>query len=425
MEVISLAIYGMINLLMLISCLIKKGDIFKPTFWFSLISLGWFFPQALGSLEKSHVYPDNGYIYGLLFASLCSLAFYFGWIFSHKKSLKESSMYFMEFDEERLYKVAVFLIMFGLYFQAKLWSLPEDILSNSTWTGIPVMLLFFSHTFRFGFLILWIQYLKSGKILSTKYLIFLVPCVILFIDIAFLKGRRAEMMNIVSYLFIGLWFVKRIIPSRVVIITALIFGLIFINTIGAYRSIIKDDYLSTGEKIEKALDVNYLALVEDQSKNATYEFDNYTYARSAIGKTTSFDYGVYHWNTLVFNYIPAQIVGNEFKDFFYFSGVDVQKLSMDNYYHSFNGGSTVTGYLDSFISFGWLGFIKFVIIGILIGYLYRYSMAGGVISQILYLYLLNHFMLSVTHNTNEFLTRHWVYFFCFIFPLLIWARCKE
>ncbi|MFA0512879.1 hypothetical protein [Vibrio breoganii] len=419
MDAIALFIYLLFSIIVIIPSFYDQNYIYQAPFWFTLISLGWFFPQAVGGLNKVDIYPNNAYILGMIFATLCNISFYLGWYFSYHKKHNSNVLMDLQFDDYGLYRVGATLCLIGFYFQWKLWSLPEEILTSSTWSGIAVQYVFFSQVFKYGFLILWICYLRRGKWLSIEYLILILPCLLLILDAAIFRGRRAEMMNLVSYLIVGLWLVRGIKVPRLILVLLLGLGIIFINSIGVYRSIMKNENLTTVQKFEQAINADYLSANKASTRESGFEFDNYIYTRSAVGEDFDFDYGVFHWNRFVFNYIPAQLVGNDIKQSFMIDGlVDIQKKTIEKYGHSFNTGSTITGYADSFVSFGWLGFVKFLIAGLMSGWLSRHAQNNSFIGQLLFLFMLNYIMHVVTHNTNEFLVRQWVYFFVCVLPIL-------
>ena len=130
-------------------------------------------------------------------------------------------------------------------------------------------------------------------------------------------------------------------------------------------------------------------------------------------------------NRLVFNYVPAQLVGAEFKRALCLKGettTDVVQLTYSELGHVASKGSTVTGFLDAFRSFGWFGFIKFGLIGWLMGVLYQRAMQGLFLGQLLYVYLLSGAMHAITHSTGRILFSSWVYFFALAYPIFLWAR---
>lgn len=425
MDLFLLILYGCINFAMLLWYLLRKGDLYKTPFWIGVISLGWFYPLAIGGYANTFELPDDAYSNGMLFASLCTLGLWGGWILAYRKPLKANFWLGMSFKPERLYYVGVILCLGGFAFQWKLRSLPEEVLAMTQWTGAPVMYLFLSQIFKYGFLTLWILYLNKRNWLSFRYLIFLTPCFLLLLDAAIINGRRAEMMNLVAFILVGLWFVKRVVMPRWLLVIGLICGLTLINAIGTYRSIMKIEDISMSQRVELIINGDYMGVNKSHLENTSAEFENYIFIRTAVADEFAFDYGMSHWNLFVFNYVPAQLVGTVVKQSLMLPIEDVNQIVSSKYGHSFHTGSTLTGYADAFSSFGWMGFIKFILIGLMSGVLYRYAMAGGFLAQLIYIMSLNFAMHSVSHGTNEFLIRHWAYFFILVFPVMYWALDRK
>ena len=73
---------------------------------------------------------------------------------------------------------------------------------------------FFANLFKIGFVVLWILYLYERKLVNTRLLIFVLPALLMLLSAAFIRGRRAEMMNLCSYILVALWLVRRITLPR-------------------------------------------------------------------------------------------------------------------------------------------------------------------------------------------------------------------
>ena len=122
------------------------------------------------------------------------------------------------------------------------------------------------------------------------------------------------MMEFVAYSLLTVWFIRGwVIPKKILII-CLLGGFIFINAIGLYRvAIKKNEGLNLFERIRIASEQDYLSVNIKTLKNSGPEFENYLFGMYAMQKTWSFDFGVGHWNMIVFSYVPAQLVGRSFK----------------------------------------------------------------------------------------------------------------
>ena len=426
MELITLTLYLGLNIVMMFSYTLRKGDIYKAPFWFGAISLGWFAPQAIGGYQNYNIFPPSSFTSGMLFAFLCNLAFWLGWFVSVRRPLRESSILTIDFNENKLFAASTFLAIFGFYFQWKLWSLPEDMLIGVAWSGTVVKYWFLSGVFKFALIILWLMFLNKYSKIKKKYiLILLIPCFYLMFEAAVFRGRRAEIMNIVAYVLIGLWFIRAFVPPRISILTGLVLGLVFINAIGIYRSLMYKSDLPFQQRVDAVLSADYVSYSQKVLDDSGEEFKNFIYQREAIENIGEYDLGLYHWNEFVFNYVPAQVIGSEFKESLRFPLNDSRDLAQNQFSHYWKNGTTSTGYSDAFASFGWLGFIKFILCGYIMGCLYKYCSKGYILPMILYIYLLNYAMHAVTHGTNEILIRQWVYFIFLVFPFLYFSSNKK
>ena len=231
-----------------------KSRFYQFPFWVGVIALGWFFPQAVGGYFNVAGFPVNAYADGMLFATLCTVAVWLSFAIAASRIPKNPSWLDALFDVRRLYWVGVAFCVFGFFFQWKLWSLPEEMLAESQWSGEAVKYLFLANIFKFGLLALWLLYLSQPKLMPPKLMAFIIPCLGFVLYTALLRGRRSEMMNIVAYLVVSMWFVRRIAIPRWLLISGLILGLVLINGIKIYRSIMMDTDTPLVERLEKAVD---------------------------------------------------------------------------------------------------------------------------------------------------------------------------
>lgn len=427
MELFALILFGVVNVCMVGYYLLKHARFYQYPFWAGVLALGWFFPQAIGGYLNLSEFPGNAYTDGMLFAMLCMVALWTGFeIAVHRHPVRPSWLDTV-ISVNRLYWVAVAFSLLGFFFQWKLWSLPEELLSESQPSGAVVQYLFFGNVFKFGFIALWLLYLNQKRLLAPKLLVFFVPGLLLILDAAILRGRRAAMMDLVSYLAVCLWLVRRIALPRWLVMVGLVFGLVLVNGIRTYRLILMDRQGSWSERLSEAARADYLKTSKRRLEESGKEFKNYIYRRQVHAEEGIYDYGGFHWDKLVFNYVPAQIVGREFKESLMLQDPDAespQLLARKKYGHIQATGTTITGYCDAFASFGWFGFIKFMLVGWLMGILYRHAMQGAFLGQFLYVYVLAKAIQVVSHGTNDILIRVWIYFFALGFPFLLLARQK-
>lgn len=426
MDLFALILYGGGNLCMVLYYFAGKGRFYQFPFWAGVLALGWAFPQALGLLKQDLYLPEGAYARGMFFATLCSLALWAGFAMAVKREPSPASWLKAAFDVSKLFYAGAFLCAFGFFFQWKLTTLPEEMLAATQWSGAPVKYLFLGSVFKFGFITLWLIYLRERKLIAPRILLFIVPSLLLMLNAAVLLGRRAEMMNTFSYIVVGLWFSRRLSIPRWFLVAGLVFGLVLVNAIGVYRAImLRSEKEGLASRLKEAANADYLSVAEQKTQSSSAELKNYVYYLKSYDDASLFDYGKVHWNLLVFNYVPGQIVGRDLKNALMFNMKSYTEHAMEDYGYIGFTGSTSTGYLDAYGSFGWLGFVKFWLVGWIMGLLYRHAMDGAFLAQLLYIYALSTAMHVVTHQTNDILVRIWVYFFALGYPVLYLARNKS
>lgn len=404
---------------------VGKGRYFEFPFWAAVLALGWFFPQAVGGWLNTADFPAGAYAGSMFFAALCTLALWIGFDVSARKVPAKPSWLDAPFDIRKLHAAGALLCAIGFFFQYKLSSLPDEVTSQTQWSGAAVKYLFLSNIFVFGFITLWLVYLSRKKLFAPSLLVFIIPSLALLAEAAVLRGRRAAMMNLLSYVAASLWFVRRIAVPRWMLVTGLSLGLVLINAIGIYRSIMAEEGVPFSERLAQIRESGLAESAGGVLKESGHEFRNYIYYRQVYAENGGFDFGAAHWNELVFNYVPAQIVGRGLKNALMFPVHDHIALAEEKFGFAFGVGTTSTGYTDSFASFGWFGFVKYLLIGAIMGTLYRHAMLGSFLPQLLYVYSLGTAMHAISHGTNAILLSLWIYFLALGYPSLFLARAKR
>lgn len=406
-----------------------KGRYYEFPFWAGIIAGGWFLPQAIAGCAEANSFPDGAYTAGMFFAAICNALICVGFELGKNKQAQSECWLDADFDMDRLYTAGAVMCVVGFFFQWKLWSLPEEMFQGSQWSGALVKYLFFASVFKMGFVVLWAAYLAKRKVMNPKFLLFIVPCLILLFNASILHGRRGEMMNLFSFVFVSIWVVRRIAIPKVMLVSAVFGGLMLINSIDIYRIMMSDKDVAVTERLTNAIKAVSEEKKKEGPKKMGSEFKNYIYTIALYREYGKYDFGGFHWNELVFNYVPGQLVGREFKKSLMLeSGMSAREAGavlLEKFGYKKSIGSTISGYADAFGSFSWFGAVKFLLIGYMMGILYRHAMAGRFLGHMLYVYVLGTAMHSISHGTNRILTSVWVYFFFLAYPLLYRARLHK
>ncbi|NJO92983.1 MAG: hypothetical protein HC831_31500 [Chloroflexia bacterium] len=122
----------------------------------------------------------------------------------------------------------------------------------------------------------------------------------------------------------------------------------------------------------------------------------------AVDRSGSFGYGSGFWNDIVFQYVPGQIVGYDFKKSLQFNSTISEDI-INFYGTSFSRGSTHTGIGDSYLEFGFAGCLIFALIAYFFKHIWLSSIYdSSIYSQFLYIGLISPILIGVTHGVGIF-----------------------
>src|SRR5262249_37818220 len=148
------------------------------------------------------------------------------------------------------------------------------------------------------------------------------------------------------------------------------------------------------------------------------ELRNAVFNIAAVKRSMKFDLGIFHWNSLVFAYVPRQIVGRDLKESLYLPQWDP---ALEEYFYHPMVGSTWTGLSDAFQSFWYFGVLKFFLIAFVLQKLWLAAQDGNLTAQLLYMLMPVWALEAITHTTQYFLNP-WVHMAAFLLPALLLAR---
>jgi hypothetical protein len=198
------------------------------------------------------------------------------------------------------------------------------------------------------------------------------------------------------------------------VLLLLVAGIFGTTSMADYREITRRNASFEWSEIQK-IDVvdNFNKLLKSggpELRNAVVRIDH-------IDRTLEFDYGATHWNRLVFNYVPAQLVGTTVKD-----SLMLTTPSLGRDYHPLTG-TTETGMTDAFQSFWYFGALKFMLLAYLLNLLWASANAGSTTAQIIYILSIVPATHAISHNT-DWVLNVWVHMVLFLLPVLFVARLR-
>jgi len=401
-----------LNILIILWGLKDKNRTYSYPFLISLVYCGFIVPQVIGLLNNDNK-PESGLNLFLLISLLSLVMCYVGWKYQPRLNL---NIFDWTFSSIRLKTIATLFTVIGILFYYLLSTLPSYMIEASNYSGLPVAYLFFANLLDYGIAIFLVLFLTNKSLYS---LILLIPGVLVHLFRAVSFVRRADTIEIFIIFLTLLWFIKGKVIPRYVLITVFTFGIFILYSTGDIRDTRTYVY---GSGIQDFLTIDYKGNIEQVLSEGGVEVTNAVMEIAATELSGNYDFGLFHWNMLVFNYVPAQLLGVKFKESLY-ANINYEEA---NKFFRYNTpyGSTVTGFVDAFKSFWLFGIIKFFIISFILGFIYRKSEEGKVVYQLIYALLLTASLHTVTHHTHWFIIPL-IHMSIFLLPALFLSRTSD
>ena len=383
--------------------MIKERRIYEFPFQVGAVTFAFILVQVPG-LARDYFVPDAAFRQTIGFMIICLVMCWLGW----RGNAKPFAILRHDFSETRLLVAASCLSAVGAYFYFALSRLPSELTVAVQMTGIPVIFVFFSRLLVYG--------LAISVLCLVRRFSFTALAVVTF-DLAFVGdriirgGSRADTVELLFILALAWWFYRRRSVPRWAALGGLVFGTLLMTSVGDYRAISKSDSGLTWE------DVSNIDVIGNTSAVWARGGDEVRNAIQRIGHTSEtmeFDYGLSHWNNIIFAFVPAQLLGAQFKADIM---VSLPKTAMD--YNPILG-TTETGMVDAFQSFWYFGAFEFFLLAYVLRRILASAEAGEFAGQFIYVLSVVPAMHAISHKT-DWIVMVWVHMLLFALPVLALA----
>lgn len=380
-----------------------KQRIYEFPFHIGAVSFAFLLVQIPG-LAHDHFIREEDFTKTVSFLILCLAMCWLGWT----RNARPLPFFRITFSEHRLLVAAALLSLIGAYFFYALSRLPAEATVGIQMSGVPVIHVFFSRLLVYGLAISVLCLAHRFSWLAFGIMAF---DLVFFLDRIIVGGRRAETAELLMIFLLAWWFHRRKSIPRSLALGGVVLGSLIMNSFGDYRVITKEN---NGPVWEEVFKIDVMANTEMVLSRGGEEFRNAIKIISHVDETMQFDYGLAHWNMLVFSFVPAQLLGQDFKARLMF---DVPTLARD---YNPMVGTTETGLADAFRSFWYLGAIKFFLLAYVMRRIFASAEAGEFAGQFTYILSVVPAMHAITHKTDWALMI-WVHLLLFVVPLLAFA----
>jgi hypothetical protein len=346
-------------------------------------------------------------------AILCLLAAWAGyewrWISKHPA--------LMRFDPRRLVASALILVALGGVFTWRYSAVtPEFDPEKGGMTGIATIYLTLAFVGRYGAILAAIVFMRAKDWLL---LVLVLPQLWTYYQL-FLIGRRGPTGEIMVVICMLLFFYRQwAIPFWLMLLG--VFGMaVFCFNIGTIRATVEQPLSERIEAIRAGDPLDSLTLQGMARDRQFVEVFNAAKFMEAKAQGKNYTYGLHFWNQLVFGYVPAQIVGREFKESLKFPLTDdAQPAGFEK-----SAGTCETGIGEAFMAYSYFGCGLFFVLGAFM----RWAWEGAIRKNILHQFVI---MLCTLQAVMTFSSQLWAFvnllasIALFAGPLLWWSRVHE
>jgi hypothetical protein len=233
-------------------------------------------------------------------------------------------------------------------------------------------------------------------------------------SVAFIGLRRSEIIDFGVVCLGVLWFSRRWIMPKTALLAGVLAVSAVVYSIGEVRMAARIYKERTGETVSLFNPVifNELSLRANLPfDNAPGDFSNaidfynglhiINYASS----TGEYTLGSQTWNSIVFQYVPGQIIGYDIKNSLMIgtrNSVYDRISYVENFSHSV--GTTRTGFGSSYLEFGYFGCLFFFLNSLLLAGFYSRAQKGSLIAQLGYLSFVSLGLVAFTHQAEYLIT---------------------
>ncbi|WP_207482563.1 hypothetical protein [Arenibaculum pallidiluteum] len=393
-------------LLLILGGLTRPHRIYEYPFLAGAMAVSFILPQLPAMIDNRFL-PAGAYEMTVCFTILCFAMIRLGW----SDTAPALRSFRWTLDEGRLLLGAAALSAAGAVFYFELSRRSGELAVMTGMTGVPVMQLFFSKLLPYGMGIALLCLMRRPSLPALAIVAF---DALLYLDRIFVTGKRGETVELVLMVALATFFHRDRTLPRLLVVAGVVAGTLVMESVAEYRDITR-----TKGRPELA-DIAEIPVMENFAKGLEkggLEMPNALILINAADRDMQLDFGAWHWNIFVFNYFPAQLLGQDLKQQLM---LDIPRPGPSEYNPVY--GTTETGMADAFRSFWWFGAVKFLLISHLLCRVWQAARQGWAVPQIIYMFSAAPAMNAISHHT-QWVPSTWLHMALFMLPVLWFARC--
>ena len=393
-------LFGILSFLTVVFYLFQRNGYLTVPFLFGCVCLGWLTPQMLTVSRNNFEIADGLQIFALM-SILCLVFVVAAFELGRRETpgFRESVLEKLStsMDEATVSFIATALTAFVILLTIMLGNERALFERGELWTGRITIIYFFQNVKMLSFFLSLCLLLKQPKKL---YIGLVLAHIAIYFPNIFIYFRRRAFFECFYVIALAFFFVRNKTFSRVVVMSGVFVASVGVFAIGSLRDVAYDRttnqyHIPSMTELEQ---IDFRSSVPFLSDVPSSEVKSGSILVRAADSQSELSFGRQSWNRLVFQFVPAQIVGSGFKSSLFFDNISPEILIMNEGYE-IHLGSTNTGIAEAFMEFSYAGCLVFAFFSWLLGVAWRYMRAGFVMGGALYIIGSIPFILSVTAYT--------------------------
>lgn len=404
MEVALFAGVGVIALYYMVRGFLWSGPGYMslPTL-FSMVILLWVLPQ-LSAIRTVYPHLSQALVTVYLMTILSMLGTALGWRLGIGWGTRGLRGELPEPNRKVLLGTAIILTAIAGVTALLIEAQGGDI--HGMQTGIVTILLFFNNL---KIVALFLSLYLALRYRSRTSIVLVAVNLLIYMPLILLYFRRRAIIELAVCLVLSFWFARRSLMPRAIVLAALPLGFVMMFAVRALRTLALDGRNWRFLSLSDLRSVDFRALNPLQDVTLAREMLNAVYFAQLVDQYGVHTWGINTWNRLVFQWVPAQIVGAEIKFGLMFEDSTGGDLAV---YFSYvqPTGSTETGIANAYIEFSYFGALFFVAIAYVMGRWWARAHRGDPWAMCFFVGGLAAALISVTHYAFYFFNAMLLYF---------------
>lgn len=381
----------------------REGFLEYPTLA-STVYLVWVIPQLIGMRHSGLVFDATELFTLEMFCLVCLGALVAGWSLGISYGKRGISL---AVSNRKLVQLATGLTLFTLAMTFSLRGVnTSDGSSDVNWSG-PITIIYFFSNLKALSLFLVVYLFLSGE--RRKLCAILIALhVVMYLPALTIYFRRRAALEVFVILNLAYWYVRGQVLPRTLVLISIPFGMLFVFGVGALRGLGWNSLEDVN--LAQIAAIDFWSYTPFQNTMQFPEMANAYYVVRYVSDGASFTLGADSWNRFIFQWIPGQLVGRDFKAALMFD-IDFFYQALRNIGAVHRVGATNSAFGDAYMEGGFLGCVFFFVTAFVVGTWWERARRGDVRARIYYA--------SGIASATLMLTAYPVFFFNFMFLFLL------